>query len=138
MTRRRIDLNCDLGESFGAYTIGHDELVMSVVTSANVACGFHASDPTVMRRTVHLARENGVKIGGGAALNVEGIVADLPCHDGPAIVVHGANALRDEMAHSLGIERRTITVAVGCQHNGPIERLDGVTMNQPLGRRREH
>ena len=47
-----IDLNCDLGESFGAYTIGMDEKVIPFITSANVACGFHAGDPLVMDRTV--------------------------------------------------------------------------------------
>lgn len=46
-----IDLNCDLGESFGAYTIGMDEKVIPFITSANVACGFHAGDPLVMQRT---------------------------------------------------------------------------------------
>ena len=51
-----IDLNCDLGESFGAYTIGMDEKVIPFITSANVACGFHAGDPLVMQRTVTLCR----------------------------------------------------------------------------------
>jgi UPF0271 protein len=59
----RIDLNCDMGESFGAYTIGSDEAVMASITSANVACGFHGGDPAVMRRTVRLAREAGVSVG---------------------------------------------------------------------------
>ncbi len=58
-----IDLNCDLGESFGAYTIGADEQVMRSISSANVACGFHGGDPAVMRRTVRLAREAGVAVG---------------------------------------------------------------------------
>src|SRR6476469_8194578 len=58
-----IDLNCDLGESFGAYTIGADEAVMGSITSANVACGYHAGDPGVMRATVRLAREAGVAVG---------------------------------------------------------------------------
>jgi UPF0271 protein len=58
-----IDLNCDLGESFGAYTIGADEAVMGSITSANVACGYHGGDPAVMRRTVRLAREAGVAVG---------------------------------------------------------------------------
>jgi 5-oxoprolinase (ATP-hydrolysing) subunit A len=57
------DINCDLGESFGAYTIGADEEVMPYITSANVACGFHGGDPGVMRRTVRLAREHGVAVG---------------------------------------------------------------------------
>ncbi|MGP7818643.1 LamB/YcsF family protein [Niallia sp. 01092] len=59
----RIDLNCDLGESFGAYKVGLDEEILSFVTSANIACGFHAGDPSVMRKTVKLALENGVAIG---------------------------------------------------------------------------
>jgi 5-oxoprolinase (ATP-hydrolysing) subunit A len=58
-----IDLNCDLGESFGAYTIGADEAVMGSITSANVACGYHGGDPGVMRRTVRLARQAGVAVG---------------------------------------------------------------------------
>lgn len=59
----QIDLNCDCGESFGAYTIGNDEAVMPLITSANIACGFHAGDPTVMRKTVQLALQHGVAIG---------------------------------------------------------------------------
>ncbi|MCB7320026.1 LamB/YcsF family protein [Lacrimispora sp. 210928-DFI.3.58] len=59
----KIDLNCDLGESFGAYRIGMDEEVIPYVTSANVACGFHGGDPMVMARTVKLCRENRVHIG---------------------------------------------------------------------------
>lgn len=59
----RIDLNCDLGESFGAYKLGVDEDILPFVTSANIACGFHAGDPGVMRKTVALALKNGVAIG---------------------------------------------------------------------------
>ncbi len=59
----RIDLNGDVGESFGAYEIGHDAALIPVLTSANVACGFHAGDPGVMRATVALAREHGIAIG---------------------------------------------------------------------------
>jgi UPF0271 protein len=59
----RIDLNADLGESFGAYSIGDDAALMPSITSANIACGAHAGDPTVMRRTVQLARDSGVEIG---------------------------------------------------------------------------
>lgn len=58
-----VDLNCDLGESFGAYTIGMDDEVIKLVSSANVACGFHASDPVVMRRTVERAVAAGIGIG---------------------------------------------------------------------------
>ena len=59
----RVDLNCDLGESFGAYKLGVDEEILPFVTSANIACGFHAGDPAVMRKTVMLALKNGVAIG---------------------------------------------------------------------------
>ena len=60
---RHVDLNCDLGESFGAFIIGADAELMSTISSANVACGFHAGDPAVMRRTVRMAREAGVAVG---------------------------------------------------------------------------
>jgi 5-oxoprolinase (ATP-hydrolysing) subunit A len=59
----RVDLNADIGESFGIYKSGHDELLLEVITSASIACGFHAGDPTVMRRTVALAAKAGVAIG---------------------------------------------------------------------------
>ncbi|WP_028660679.1 LamB/YcsF family protein [Nocardioides insulae] len=58
-----IDLNADLGESFGQWTLGDDEALLGVVTSANVACGFHAGDPTVLRRACEQAAERGVVIG---------------------------------------------------------------------------
>jgi UPF0271 protein len=59
----RIDLNADLGESFGNYTLGDDAALMGTVTSANIACGFHAGDPSVLRRAVRLAKSHGVSIG---------------------------------------------------------------------------
>lgn len=59
----KIDLNCDLGESFGAYRIGMDGEVIPYISSANVACGFHASDPLVMQATVAAAKEHGVAVG---------------------------------------------------------------------------
>lgn len=59
----RVDLNCDLGESFGRYRLGEQEEILKYVTSANIACGFHGGDPTVMRETVKLAIANGVRIG---------------------------------------------------------------------------
>ncbi len=59
----RIDLNGDVGESFGPYTMGDDEAMLRHITSANVACGFHGGDPSVMRRTVGLAVASGVAIG---------------------------------------------------------------------------
>lgn len=58
-----VDLNCDMGEGFGAWEMGDDAAMLEIVTSANVACGFHAGDPIVMRRTLTLARERGIGIG---------------------------------------------------------------------------
>ena len=58
-----MDLNSDLGEGFGAWKMGDDEAMLDIVTSANVACGFHAGDPSVMRRVCDLAAERGVAIG---------------------------------------------------------------------------
>ena len=59
----QIDLNCDLGESFGSYRLGMDEAILPLITSANVACGFHAGDHTTMARTAALCAENRVAIG---------------------------------------------------------------------------
>lgn len=61
--KARVDLNSDLGESFGAYTMGLDSEVLKYVSSANIACGWHAGDPMVMEETVRLAAEEGVAIG---------------------------------------------------------------------------
>jgi len=60
---KMIDLNCDMGESYGTYVLGYDELAMPYVTSINVACGFHASDPGNMSKTVVLARKHSIAIG---------------------------------------------------------------------------
>src|SRR5580765_7397370 len=59
----RIDINSDTGESFGAYTIGHDAGLFRSITSANVAAGFHAGDPSVLRGTIRLAKSHGVAVG---------------------------------------------------------------------------
>jgi 5-oxoprolinase (ATP-hydrolysing) subunit A len=59
----RVELNCDMGEAFGMWTLGSDEALMPHISMANVACGFHAGDPAVMRDTVALAKANDVKVG---------------------------------------------------------------------------
>ena len=59
----KIDLNCDMGESFGVYELGYDAQAMPFVTSINVACGFHAADPDNMAKTVSLAKQQGVAVG---------------------------------------------------------------------------
>ena len=58
-----VDLNSDLGESFGRYTLGMDADILQLVSSANVACGYHASDPLVMNKTIAMAKETGVRVG---------------------------------------------------------------------------
>jgi UPF0271 protein len=63
-----IDLNCDMGESYGRWTLGADEAIMPFITSANIACGFHGGDPHVMRKTVALARKHNVAIGAHPSL----------------------------------------------------------------------
>ena len=65
---RRIDINCDMGESFGNFKVGNDKGVMPLITSANVGCGFHGGDPVTMARTVELAKEHGVGVGSHPAL----------------------------------------------------------------------
>jgi lactam utilization protein B len=64
----RLDLNCDMGESFGAWRMGQDDAVLEHVTSANVACGFHAGDPATIRRTVAAALARGVAVGAHPSL----------------------------------------------------------------------
>src|SRR6185369_8511968 len=59
----QIDLNCDMGEGFGVYSIGSDEQAMPFITSANIACGFHASDPATIWKTVKMAKAHGVSVG---------------------------------------------------------------------------
>lgn len=59
----KVDLNCDMGESFGTYTLGNDKVILDYISSANIACGFHAGDPATMRETVKLALEKNVGIG---------------------------------------------------------------------------
>jgi UPF0271 protein len=63
-----IDLNCDMGESYGRWTLGADDEIMPFITSANIACGFHGGDPHVMRQTVALAREHNVAVGSHPSL----------------------------------------------------------------------
>src|SRR2546428_12871534 len=63
-----IDLNADMGESYGRWTLGADEEIMPHITSANVACGFHGGDPHVMRKSVQLALQHGVAVGSHPSL----------------------------------------------------------------------
>lgn len=68
MTTLKIDLNCDMGESYGAWIMGNDDAVLPFISSANIACGFHGGDPGTMRKTVAAALEHGVAIGAHPSL----------------------------------------------------------------------
>ena len=63
-----VTINCDIGESYGLYSFGNDRKIMPYINIANVACGFHASDPSVMHKTVTLATEHNVSIGAHPSL----------------------------------------------------------------------
>ncbi len=93
-----IDLNADLGEGFGRWTLTDDEALLSVVTSANVACGFHAGDPSVMRRVCDLAAERGVRIGAQVSYrDLAGFgrrAMDVPSDELAAEVAYQIGALR--------------------------------------------
>ncbi|MEU9256004.1 5-oxoprolinase subunit PxpA [Streptomyces sp. NPDC048270] len=90
-----IDLNADLGEGFGRWTLTDDEALLTVVTSANVACGFHAGDPSIMRRVCELAAERGVRIGAQVSYR------DLAGFGRRAMDVP-AGELADEVAYQIG------------------------------------
>ncbi|MGV9292244.1 LamB/YcsF family protein [Streptomyces sp. NPDC003719] len=93
-----IDLNADLGEGFGRWTLTDDDALLSVVTSANVACGFHAGDPAVMRRVCALAAERGVRIGAQVSYrDLAGFgrrAMDVPAAELAAEVAYQIGALR--------------------------------------------
>lgn len=93
-----IDLNCDLGESFGAYRIGMDEKVVPNITSANVACGFHAGDPLVMKKTVELCRKYGVGIGAHPGYrDLQGFGRrnmNVSCEEAEADIIYQVGALK--------------------------------------------
>jgi UPF0271 protein len=61
--KQKIDINCDLGESYGAFTVGNDAKIMPYITSANIACGFHAGDPKTIANTINLAKKHKVAVG---------------------------------------------------------------------------
>ena len=91
----KIDFNCDMGESFGMYKLGQDEEVIKYITSANVACGFHAGDPMWMRWTVQLAEKHGVQIGAQPSF------PDLVGFGRRNIIVSGEEA-RNDVTYQIG------------------------------------
>ena len=93
----RVDLNADAGESFGAWVLGDDAALLAHVTSVNIACGFHAGDPSVIRRTIRLAAEAGVRIGAHPGYpNLQGFgrrAMALPARDVEDLVLYQVAAL---------------------------------------------
>ncbi|PYM79291.1 MAG: LamB/YcsF family protein [Candidatus Rokuibacteriota bacterium] len=113
MTARPIDLNCDMGESYGRWTLGADAEIMPFITSANIAAGFHGGDPHVMRTTVELALRHGVAVGAHPGL--------------PDLMGFGRRRLdvtpqevRDYMVYQTGALREVVTLAgAALQHVKP-------------------
>lgn len=104
---RSIDINSDLGESFGNWTLGSDGALIPIITAANVACGFHASDPITMIRTVETCKANGVAVGAHPGLpDLLGFgrrVMKITPEDGYAYVLYQAGALKS-VAAARGLE----------------------------------
>ena len=94
---KKIDLNCDMGESYGAWKMGDDAGIMPLITSANIACGFHGGDPATIRKTVRLAADNGVAIGAHPSLpDIQGFgrrVMKISPQDMYDLVVYQAGAV---------------------------------------------
>jgi UPF0271 protein len=111
MTAAQVDLNSDLGESFGAYQIGYDAELFPLLSSANVACGFHAGDPRVMERTVRAAAEHGASVGAHPGFrDLVGfgrrVIAASP-EDVGADVLYQLGAL-DGICRSVGVRMRHV------------------------------
>jgi 5-oxoprolinase (ATP-hydrolysing) subunit A len=118
----RIDFNCDMGESFGAYTLGLDHEIIRAVTSANIACGFHAGDPAWMRQTVALAEAHGVGVGAHPGL------PDLRGFGRRALAISAADA-RDDVIYQIGA-LTAFTSAKRLQHVKPHGALYNMAADQ--------
>lgn len=107
----RIDLNCDLGESFGHYVMGQDEAILELITSANIACGYHAGDHNVMEKTVRMAAEKQVSIGAHPGLpDLMGFgrrVIEISPEDVYNCIIYQVGALQ-AFAHLYGREVRHV------------------------------
>lgn len=125
MTVRQIDLNSDVGESFGNYTLGLDEELIPLISSANIACGFHAGDPTVMRRTVALARDHGVAVGAHPGL------PDLMGFGRRTMEV-SPEEIRDYVTYQIGAIRAfAVAEGVRLQHVKPHGALYNMAVRNP-------
>jgi len=113
MTGTVIDLNCDMGESYGRWTLGADAAIMSFITSANIACGYHGGDPHVMRKTVALALKHNVAIGAHPGL------PDLMGF-GRRVMDVSPQEVKDYLCYQTGALREFVRVAGGdLQHMKP-------------------
>jgi 5-oxoprolinase (ATP-hydrolysing) subunit A len=113
MATKSIDLNCDMGESYGRWSLGADEQIMPFITSANIACGYHGGDPHVMRKTVALALRHKVAIGSHPGL------PDLMGF-GRRIMDVSAQEVKDYLCYQTGALREFVRVAGGdLQHVKP-------------------
>lgn len=107
---RSVDINCDMGESYGRYTLGVDAEIISYISSANIACMFHAGDPSTMRKTVRLAARNGVAVGAHPGL------PDL-LGFGRRVMLVGPEELRDYLVYQIGALNAFCTIeGVPLQH----------------------
>jgi UPF0271 protein len=93
-----VAVNCDMGEAFGLWSLGDDEQLMPLISMANVACGFHAGDPVIMRQTVALAKEHGVRVGAHPSYpDLQGFgrrAMDMDADELTAAILYQAGALR--------------------------------------------
>ena len=113
MATKYIDLNCDMGESFGRWTLGADEQIMPHITSANIACGYHGGEPHVMRKTVALAVKHKVAIGSHPGL------PDLMGF-GRRVMDVSAQEVKDYLCYQTGALREFVRVAgADLQHMKP-------------------
>lgn len=109
----RYGLNCDCGESYGRLSVGQDELVIPLITSANIACGFHGGDPSTIRRTVRLAKAHGVTCGAHPSL------PDLMGF-GRRVMSIEPSELTDLMIYQIGAVRALIEAeGLACKHLKP-------------------
>ncbi|MFQ3544001.1 5-oxoprolinase subunit PxpA [Halobacillus rhizosphaerae] len=120
-----VDINCDMGESFGTYKIGQDEEILKYVTSANIACGFHAGDPAVMRKTVQQALDTNTGIGAHPGF------PDLTGFGRRAIDVTGQEAY-DMVVYQIGALQAFVQAEGGVlQHVKPHGALFNMAAKQP-------
>ena len=125
MPARLIDLNSDVGESFGNYKLGLDEELIPLISSANIACGFHAGDPSVLRRTVALARDHKVAVGAHPGL------PDLMGFGRRAMEV-SQEEIRDYVTYQIGaIQAFAIAEGVRLQHVKPHGALYNMAVRDP-------